>query len=72
MDSQSLINTLTWALVTCGSGFLGSIVWFGLRIVAQLDRLEKLLVEEAHQLDRRILSLEDWRQTVFSRQNHNG
>ena len=51
MDTQSLISTLTWLLIAAGGGLLSSIVWFARRIVAQLDRVEDLLLKEASALD---------------------
>ena len=62
MDTQMLINVLTWALITAGTGLLTSVVWFARRIVNQLDRLEELFQNEVHGLDRRILLLEAWRE----------
>lgn len=67
MDPQTLISILTWALVVVGGGLVSTLVWFALRIVQQLDRLESLLQEETHSLDSRVTRLEDWRQTVGMR-----
>lgn len=61
MDTQTLISALTWALITVGGGLIGSVVWFALRIVKQLDRLEGLFSDKTNSLDRRVLSLEEWR-----------
>lgn len=65
MDAATLVSVLTWALVTVAGGLIGSLVWFAMRIVAQLDRLEKLLTDETHALDMRVTRLEDWRTTVM-------
>lgn len=61
MDTQTLISALTWALITVGGGLIGAVVWFALRIVKQLDRLETLFSDKTNALDRRVLSLEEWR-----------
>jgi hypothetical protein len=47
-----------------GMGLIGALIWFAKRIVAQLDRLEKLFTEETHEIDLRLTRLEDWRETV--------
>ncbi len=70
MDPQNLISVLTWALVVVGGGLVSTLVWFALRIVQQLDRLEALLREETHNLDSRVTRLEDWRATVGFRPMH--
>lgn len=64
MDTQKLIEVLTWGLVTLGGSLVLSVVWFARRIVAQLDRLEKLFSTEMHELDLRVTRLEDWRLVV--------
>ena len=67
MDAQNLISVLTWALIVVGGGLVSTLVWFALRIVEQLDRLESLLREETNNLDRRVTKLEDWRSMVGMR-----
>lgn len=67
MDTQTLISALTWALVAVGGGLVAMLVWFALRIVDQLDRLELMLRDETKNLDRRVTKLEDWKLTVSPR-----
>ena len=71
MDSTAVISVLIWALGIVGTGFVALLVWFALRIVAQLDRLEELFSDRTSQLDRRVLSLEEWRKTVGMRPRSN-
>ena len=66
MDAQTLINVLTWGIVTVGTGLVFSVVWFARRIVAQLDRLEELFTKTTTDLDKRVYRLEDWRTMVSS------
>ena len=61
MSDQQLISAIVWVVLALGSGLLGCLVWFALRVVAQLDRLEKLVVGEIHKLDLRLTKLEAWR-----------
>lgn len=58
MDAQTLINVLTWGLVTVGGALILSVVWFARRIVEQLDRLENLFTSRLHDLDLRVTRLE--------------
>ena len=67
MDTPMLVSVLTWALITVGTALVGSLVWFAMRIVAQLDRLEQLLTDGHHALDKRLTKLEDWREALESR-----
>ena len=71
MDTQTLISFLTWALITVGGGLIGSVVWFALRIVKQLDRLEDISRWHARRsrADRVALSLADlhWYRRKYSR-----
>ena len=64
MDTATLIGILTWSLIAVAAGLLGAIIWFAQRIVAQLDRVEHLLIEETTGLDKRVTRLEDWRTLV--------
>jgi hypothetical protein len=64
MDTATLISFLIWAFVAVAAGLLGAIIWFAQRVVAQLDRVEHLLIEETTTLDKRVTRLEDWRTLV--------
>lgn len=54
MDTTILISVLAWGLVTVGGGLVTAIVWFGLRVVNQIDKQQIALIE----MDRRVLVLE--------------
>ena len=71
MDTQTLVSVLTWALITVGTGLIWSVVWFALRIVKQLDRLEQLFTDKTNSHDSRLISLEEWRRMVGSRPGSN-
>lgn len=62
MDQQSLINVLTWGVVTLGSGLVFSLIWFARRMIAQMDRIEAAFSEQMHELDTRVHLLEAWRE----------
>ncbi len=64
MDAPTLINVLTWCLVAVGTGLVWCLVWFALRIVSQLDKLEELFSRETTGIDKRLTRLEDWKETV--------
>lgn len=64
MDAQTVISILTWLLIAVGGGFVATITWFAIRVVTQLDRLERLLSEQAGDLDRRVSLLEQWSEMV--------
>ncbi len=61
MTSEVLINTLAWSFLAVGSGLIACLVWFAMRVVNQLDRLEKLVIGEIHKIDIRLIKLEAWR-----------
>lgn len=67
MTSEVLVNTLVWAFLAVGSGLIGCLVWFAIRVVNQLDRLEKLVLGEIHRLDLRVTRIEAWRDGVMGR-----
>lgn len=54
MDQQTLIALLTWALMTVGGALIGSIVWFALRSVRQMENLQIAL----HDLEVRLTRIE--------------
>lgn len=62
MDSQMLIAVLAWACVVVGGALTSCLVWFAIRVLGQLDRLEKMVRDDMHQLDKRITKLEAWRE----------
>ncbi len=66
MDTQMLVNVLAWSLIVLGGALVSALVWFAMRIVAQLDKLEQLFTRELHAVDLRITKLEDWRSTLSS------
>jgi hypothetical protein len=72
LDAPQLITVLIWTTVVLGGSLVSCLVWFAIRIVAQLDRIEKdvpgqisalkeLVVGEIHKMDLRVASLEAWR-----------
>ena len=61
MDQQTIIAWLAGSSVVLGGSLCSCHVWFALRIVAQLDRLETLVIGEIHKLDLRLTKLEAWR-----------
>lgn len=62
MDQQAVVSVLAWAAIALGTGLLSCLIWFVLRVVSQLDRLEALVVGEIHKLELRITKLEAWRE----------
>jgi hypothetical protein len=62
VDQQTLINLLTWGVVTLGSGLVFSLIWFARRMIAQMDRIESAFQEQMHDLDTRVHLLEAWRE----------
>lgn len=60
-DAPMVITVLVWLAICFASALVGCLVWFAIRVVAQLDRLESLVIGEMHKLDVRITKLESWR-----------
>ena len=69
MDTNTLINVMAWGLVIVGGGLVGSLTWFAMRIVDQLDRLAAMFREVTHEHDLRIQRLEDWREMALQGRN---
>lgn len=61
MDTAMLIAVLSWGFVVVGTALTSCLVWFAIRVVGQLDRLEKMVRDEMHALDKRLTKLEAWR-----------
>jgi hypothetical protein len=61
MDQAWVIQVLLGAFAVVGTGLVSCLVWFAIRVVNQLDRLETLVIQEAHSLDLRVSKLEAWR-----------
>jgi len=61
MDLQSVLTWLAGSALALGGALVSCLVWFAMRVVAQLDRLEALVVGEIHKLDLRLTKLEAWR-----------
>ena len=70
MSAETLISVLTWCLVAVGTGLIWCLVWFALRIVSQLDRVEQLIATETADLDKRVTRLEDWKEVVLLQQRN--
>lgn len=58
---EMIVYFLAWCSAVLGTGLVGCLVWFALRIVNQLDALEKLVRDEFHELDIRVAKLEAWK-----------
>ena len=65
MDNQTVINLLTYVALSVGGLLLAPLVWFLNRTVNQLDTLAK----ESQEQDRRLVSLEGWREMVGYRRS---
>jgi len=61
MEQGQLVNILAWLLIVLGGALVSSLVWFAMRIVAQLDKLESLFSHTIGEHNVRITRLEDWR-----------
>ncbi len=74
MSEAWVIQILLGAFAIVGTGLVSCLVWFAIRVVNQLDRLETLVIAEAHSLDLRVSKLEAWRDGLldkhFPRENN--
>lgn len=67
MTEAWIIQVLLGAVGVVGAALVTCLVWFAIRVVNQLDRLEKLVIDEAHSLDLRVSKLEAWRDGLLDK-----
>lgn len=72
LELPQVLTVLVWTAVVLGGALVSCLVWFAIRIVAQLDRIERdvpgqisalkeLVVGEIHKIELRVAGLEAWR-----------
>jgi len=69
VDVQLVIQALTWAIGIVGGALVACLIWFAMRVIHQLDRVEMAVAENMHKLDIRLTRLEVWREAMIQAHN---
>lgn len=64
MDIPTVVTIMLWLIGGLLGALVGSWVWFGRRVVTQLEMMRESVNEAVHSHDIRITRLEDWRAMV--------